>query len=283
MLAAVLRYLHRGEMGTFGRACSLAGLPLGRDDRFGQADLLFAAQLAGLVEVTYSDGIRSWWAAFDGDVSFLSHAPKTVPTTREWFRQSGASARPLITDQEGRALLLGADQGEDAIPDQACDFRVGFMSRIPSLRSVERQMVREESHWAESADARTEVFSHERAQWLTPDADHHVSHALVRTRTTFTGWAYHVVAQHAGIGFAIADPDWAFPIALNILGWDATSFVRFDAGRLSVRRAFRLPALLLRYLFANATFVTIGPTVVFDGMHEAAAAPLLEYLSLVRG
>lgn len=282
-LAATLRYFHHGDMGTFARACVVAGVPCGPDERFRYADLFLTAQLAGLVDVNHSDGNRMWWASVDQDIFVRSECSKWIPTRTESVAAYDGVLRALVLDQQGQQLLIGGKADRRNLAVECCDFGKSFLLRLPSLRMVERQLVREEAPWPRDEALRKEVFWPDTAQWRPEEHSDAVQRGLVRSRKKFTGWTYQVVAKDLGLGFTITDPEWVFPLALNILGWDVETFASYEGGRLQIKRAFRLPSLLLRFLFANAGTTRVGPVLIFGDICADAAGALLNYLSLPRG
>jgi hypothetical protein len=126
--------------------------------------------------------------------------------------------------------------------------------------------------------ARLEILNPSRWVWESVQPDCLGEGALIRVRQQFGSAAYFVAANRTGLFVRITDPDWALPIAMNLLGWRLRDFRRGE-GELSFPRAFRLPVILLRFLFANSAETSVGSRLVFRRICPLAMHAVSSYLS----
>lgn len=278
VLADLLKYFHHGDFSVFERAVALAGVVSPADDPFRTADLMLAAQMAGLIDVTNSEGGRTWWVAFEGDISVSSATQKVIGVTKDWATCYASAIRTVIASRHGEPLVLGVHGSGEKPLHEVCDFGPAFLRRLPSVRDIERQVVREERVLMDGMDSHIELFSSEDIRWLPIAASDVPMKGLIRLRRGYGGWTYVVRVGSASSSLVITDPDWALPIARNILGWRTSLFAEVRGDVLKVARAFRLPGLVLRYLFANSSLVTVGPQLCFDGADSSAIEHFLAYL-----
>jgi hypothetical protein len=278
LLAALLRYFHHGDTGAFARVCSLSGATDQAADVFSQADLFLALQVAGLIEVSINDGLRTWFAASLEDPFLNGQMPKVVGTTSAWFRNHAGETRTVIRRNSGEPLLLGTDTSKQRRPHHACNLGPGFLQRLPSVRDVEAQLVRPEPLPIDLADCAVEMFDTATARWRLHDDIQTPQNVLIRIRGRFSGWSYWVAGPRSRCSFKLLDTDWAFLIARNILGWNLGDFLKVERGSICLRRAYRLPCLISRFLFANAKSLSTGPMLEFADIDDQAAESLLVYL-----
>lgn len=275
-LASVLRYLRRGDFGAFKRAAELAGYVESDNERFAAADIFLACQMAGFIEVESADGERAWWSTLDRAIEIRSEHPKVIPTKREGPRISG-TLRSLIHDSGGQSLIWGTDKAADPATE-ACDFGPGFLGRLPRLAAIERQATRLERLSAEFAMGQAEWFSPEDTGWRPLPTTESPTQALLRVRREYGPWTYLVTMGKSREAILLVDQEWALPIARNILGWPLSRVLRTEDTVTRLARAFRLPCLLLRFIFANAQSVTLGPWLQVHGLDRKARDELTNYL-----
>jgi hypothetical protein len=275
-LASLLKYFRRGDFGMFRRATVLAGYLHSSDGPFAAADVLLACQMAGFIEVESSDGERRWWAVLDRAIGVRSPRPKLIPS-RPDRSNAGTELRPLVHDMGGGTLIWGVNKSAD-IPAGSCDFGPGFLSRLPPLAAIEKQVTRHERLGGEFAAEHAEWFSPEDAGWRPVSTPEPPPHALLRLRREYGPWMYVVKLVEPHHGIFLADQEWALPIVRNMLGWPLSRFLRTEGNVTQIARAFRLPSLLLRFIFANAESVTLGPWLRVYGLNPRARDQLSDYL-----
>lgn len=278
-LAAVLRYLRRGDFGSFKRAAELAGHLRVGDGRFAAPDVFLACQMAGFIEVESTDGERLWWSTLDQPIDIRSARPKAIPTREP--QKTNEQPRSLISDKDGNALIWGLEESANTSAE-ACDFGPGFLGRLPRLPAIEKQTTRYEQLSAGFAVGHIEKFLPEECGWRpVPPTDTPV-HALLRMRREYGPWMYAVTLEGPHQGILLSDQEWALPLARNILGWSLSNFLRVDGSVTLLARAFRLPSLILRVLFANAVSVTLGPWLRVHGLEPRVRDEFSDYLDGVR-
>jgi len=276
-LAAVLKYLRRGDFASFRRAAELAGYLKSGDRRFAAADAFLASQLAGFIEVESADGERVWWSTLDRVIAVRSARPKTIPTGPVGPAAPEAQLRSLIDDAGGNALVWGMECSVDRTAG-ACDFGPGFLNRLPRLATIEKQVTRLEKLGAQFAVGHAEWFSPEDAGWKPTMASEAPIRALLRVRREYGPWLYLVTMGESRQAILLVDQEWALPLARTILGWPLSRVLRSDDGVTRVARAFRLPSLILRFIFANAESVVLGPWLCVNGLDRNARDELFNYL-----
>jgi hypothetical protein len=103
-LAALLRYFQRGDFASFSRIVGLAFDPLIGAEAW---DVLLAAQIGGLCEVSGSTGVIRWWVAHEKDIRIRSRAPKWIGTRTESLEHQQQRLAALIVDAQSRPLSVG--------------------------------------------------------------------------------------------------------------------------------------------------------------------------------
>jgi len=274
-LASVLRYLRRGDFGSFKRAAELSGYLQSGDGRFAAPDIFLACQMAGFIEVESSDGERLWWATLDRTIDIRSTRPKVI-LTRE-AQKTDRQPRSLISDKDGNALIWGLEESAYT-STEACDFGPGFLGRLPRLTAIEKQTTRYEQLSEGFAVGHVERFSPEEGGWRPVPPTETPIHTLLRMRREYGPWMYAVTLAAPHQSILLSDQEWALPLARNILGWSRSNFLRVDDRVTLVARAFRLPSLMLRFIFANAVSVTLGPWLRVHGLESQVRDELTNYL-----
>jgi hypothetical protein len=277
-LAALLRYYHHGDFSMFKRAAELSGVvDPASDDGFAAPDLLLACHMTGIVDITSTDSERVWWASFAGPVVVRSAQPKMIPTRPEDCEAVLHTLRPVVRGRSGMDLIWAAS-GSVSESANDCDFRPPFISRLPTVSSVERQVCRSERVLPDLAGGIAEKFIPESARWESLSAPVFPPKSLLRLRRGFGNWAYLIVIAQSEPAIVVADMEWAMLIARNILGWRLDSLVWADSVHLFISRAFRLPGILLRFVFANAESVSVGVQIRANGMSSAAHNAVFDYI-----
>ncbi len=275
-LTALLKYLHHGDFSVFRRAAEISGFCASTDSRFAVADLLLACQRAGFIEVGFSGGERTWWSAFEDAVFVRSPVPKLIPVRAATLLKPGAETLPLVTARDNEDLIWGVLTSEPLV--DACDLAPSFLSRLPIISDIERQTCRTEHTPPDLSRATVERFCPDRARWEPISPAELPIRSLLRIRPKFGTWLHLIPISESGPLIVLANNEWAMPVARNILSWPLDPLVRSDGGSLLVSRAFRLPGLLLRFLFANASHVSIGGQIRAYGMNPVAQRQILKYL-----
>jgi hypothetical protein len=274
-----MRYFQRGDFGRFRRTCELAfgsNLP---SAPYYCANLLFAAQVGGLCEVSFESGAtRWWWAAHDGDIDIHSLRPKHIGISPEWFaRQPERSIAPVITESDGTPLLLGVQQDT---PEHGSFgvFATGLNDLIPKFKTVDSEVC-ESVRAAEDFPGRVEAYRPETGSWdhLAVDLTHGAQ--LLKAEREYSGVSFYVQNIALGLRVKIRDPSWAFVVAFFLLGWPLASLLRVDGTTVSIWRTVKLPAVMSRLLFANARSLRIGRRIIFEDVHRHCIDGVLAYLA----
>jgi hypothetical protein len=277
-LSAVLRYLYRGNYSLFLRSCDMSGVQVNKTDRYQYGNLLMALRVAGIVEADQAEGTISWSYAADGDVAIQSLRPKRIPlmpsAVLDAFRHD---CRPLITDDAGVALLQGMANVSDINEANIVEFGPALLERIPSLKEVDSLVCAEEALRLDGA-SNVEVFDLNAARWQPVGFDEVIGDNLIRLRRRYSGTTYYISLPDGFSYLKISDPDWAFPMAMNVLGWRLERFISGDS-TIKFPRAFRLPIILLRFIFANAASMRIGAQLSFVDVHPDAVSRVVAYFS----
>jgi hypothetical protein len=280
LLCAVLQYRHHGNFAEFKQASDLALGAVASGDRYFYSNLLLAAQIAGLLEMSLEKGTIHWWVAFEGDIRVRSVRPKSIGTSGDWFNQPHCDYRPLITNSRGEAFILGCDE-RASTPDETRSpgiFETPLTSRLMPYAMLERCVCTQEPISIE-LDRSEERFDVRRGEWIPVDDAENPDLQLFRARQRYSGLCYYLQSQKLRVRLRITQPEWAFVVAYNVLRWSLDDLLVIRDQTITLRRAVRLPALILRFLFAAAHTVVIGPEVRFLGMDPAAIENIRAYFS----
>jgi hypothetical protein len=282
-LAALLRYFQTGDFGSFRRSCELAfgsNLP---SAPYYCANLLLAAQIGGLCEVSVESGVTRWWcAAHDRDIDIHSLRPKQIGVSPEWFaRQASGSIEPVITESDGTPLLLGVQQETPQCSSSGI-FTMGLHGLIPRFKALDSEVCETVSTAAEFP-GRIEAYRPDTGSWEHSAIDMTHGAQLLKAQREYYGVSFYVRNVSLGLRVKIRDPSWAFVVAFFLLGWPLASLLRVDGTTLSFWRTVKLPAVISRLLFANARSLRIGPRIIFEDVHPDCIDGVLAYFGTNRG
>jgi hypothetical protein len=277
-LAAILRYFQHGDFASFRRSCELVfGDNLPSSEYF-CPNLLLAAQVGGLCEVSAQRGSTQWWwAAQQGDVKIRSLRPKQIGVSEDWFERHRESVAPVIMGSKGRPLLLGAHL---ASPENASAaiFATRLDQLAPSFKALEKEIC-EPVALHDDFPGGVEAYCPESGSWEHSAVDMRRGAQLLKVRREYFGVSFYVQNLPLGLRVRIREPGWAFVVAFFLLAWPVSSLVNVEATTLSFWRAVKLPALLSRLLFANARSLRIDTRIVFEDVHSPCIAGVLDYLT----
>lgn len=272
----LLNYFHHGDYATFKRICEMAHPHLAAD-RYFAANCFLSAHISGIIEVSESERSTWWWASFDGDIDVISVRPKLIGTTRGWLEHKPNDIAVLITDAQGRTLLMG--HSNDSLRcNHSNIFGINFFDRFPGFLEAERDVLIPENFRLELGKY-VEIYEPNEGRWKVVDQDTFGGAHLVRARREFSGLTYYIVNSELGLLFRVAHPEWAFITGLNLLNWPLAMLVQETNGILCMPRAVRLPAPVLRFLFASSSLCRIGPNIEFIDIDYSAWDRLRFYLN----
>jgi len=263
--AALLRYFQHGDFTCFSRICELAFGPHVTTDSYFCANLLFAAQVCGLCEVSTETGATRWWVAHQGDILIRSGNPKLIGLTPDWLAAADNSALPLVTDSQMRPLVLGSRLPAECDTSTSQVFTTGFNCLIPPFKDIERQLCTEVA-FTDDIVGQAEVYRTAVGHWDPVPLDALTGAQLVRIRREYSGPAYYAQYSDLRIRFQITQPDWAFVVAYFLLPWRLSDVLQVEETTVSTHRAARLPPMMSRLLFAAADSLRVGPIVRYEGV-----------------
>ena len=81
---------------------------------------------------------------------------------------------------------------------------------------------------------------------------------LIRQKDRFSGYRYYVYLLGQSTAFKINDPEWLFIVAAYLLNLEFKSIFIVEDQTLKIKSTFRLPALILRFLYNNAEKIQLG-------------------------
>lgn len=275
LFCRLLSYFHHGDYATFKRICEMA-YPQARTDRFFVANCFLSSHLSGMIEISDSERSTWWWASFETDIEIKAVRSKLIGTTKSWVEHKATDASPLITDSQGHTLLLGHDKPQSERADGI--FGHSFFDRFPGFVEAELDVLAPESFRLELGKY-IEVYDPEKEKWAVVDQNALSGANLIRVRKEFSGLTYYIINSDLGLLFRVLHPEWAFISALNLLSWPLTTLVQEGDQGLRLPRAIRLPAPILRYLFASSERCRIGPNIEFIEIEESARNRLRSYLN----
>jgi hypothetical protein len=277
--SSLLQYFQRGDFSTF---CSVCELAYGRQiasEPFFCANLLFAAQVCGICEVSTATGLTKWWVAHRGDIEVRSSKRKQIGMTQSWVEAHRHSAVPLVADSATKPLVLGILAPDESEP-QLGIFSKAFVSLVPPFKDIEKQLCSEVS-FSDSLVGNAQAYEPETGSWVPTAIEAFRGPQLIRARKEYSGIAYYVQYADLGIRFRIAQPEWAFVVAYFLLPWRLSDVIRIEGDSVRMSRAVRIPSLMCRLLFAGANILKVGSVVQFEGVDPATIAGLRTYFSQV--
>ncbi len=276
-LCALLKYFHHGDFSRFRQICDQAIGDISSLGPYNYSNLYTASNIAGMIEVSETGLSNRWWASIGNGIEVNGHFRKTVETTGV----KKALASVVITDGDGNDLILGSCTQAKQIPDNHF-FGKDFWSRIPRFNTVERQLCIEEPFRFELGKL-LEGFDPQDGRWKIVEQEQVDLPLLVRSRGEYSGLAYFVVFPELNLLFRILHPEWAFMVALNLLNWPLERLCAMQGSDLKIKRSFRLPTLLLRFLFASSSSCSVGHEIKFSEVPNDSANSFFKYLDHVRG
>jgi hypothetical protein len=278
--SALLRYYGHGDFARFCRAADLAyGLEC-TQNQFFSPNLLLAAQITGICEVTTAGGSTEWWTSHSSDISINSRRRKEIGASDAWFRSNEGGVVPLVIDAGGAPLILGKVADASA---PGCFFDRSLEDILPKFEDIERQLFKTGSVVDDPGRRETEIYCTASGRWIAATPKLITGPKLLRSRDQYSGWSLYIQHAEVGLGLRITQPEWAFVTAYHVLPWAIENLYRVRGSDIEFYRPVRLPAIMLRTLFAAASAVTIGPTVRFRDVHEVCVTGINNYFANARG
>jgi hypothetical protein len=279
-LSALLRYFTRGDFARFCQAVDLAyGLESTKDKYF-SANLLLAVQVTGMCDVSSARGSTAWWVSHCSDIVVASRRRKEIGTSETWFNANESAVTPVAISASGAPLILGK-VAESSAP--GCIFDRALSDIVPAFKDIERQLLTPGTFSDSSKGNEVHKFDTTTGNWTPIEAESICGPSLVRARDQYSGWSLYVNDPGVGLRVRITQPEWAFVVAYHLLPWKIEDLFRTGGNNIELHRAVKLPALLFRTLFAAASGISIGRTVVFRDVHEQCVQGLRRYFDCGRG
>lgn len=278
-LAAILRYRGSGDFAAFCHAADLANDHSVSDQPYFCANLLLACQVTGMVEVSNATGAIEWWVAHSGDICIHAAWIKTIGISKAWFEANEASVMPVVTDQTGRALLLGTARKSTGAEGSASVFARPIDKIIPRFKDIENQLFVEAPYETDPVHP-IEIFNPKSHQWENPGNNDKASR-LIRVRTDYAGILYFIQHPQLRLQFRITQPEWAYVVAFHTLPWKLTDLVELRDGQVAIHRTIRLPILMYRALFSASATMAIGPILRFQRVSDDCLRGFQQYFGAV--
>jgi hypothetical protein len=280
VLCSLLTYFHHGDASSLRKIAELSAPNAEEIEPYYYVNLTTALNIAGLVEITESDQRREWCIAFNTDIRTRGYSPKFIPTTADGLEAQKQSLRPVILSEKGSALVLGAEiPGAHDQKNQGI-FGESFGAHLPRFKDIESQICHEEEFQLQVSPG-FQQYDPVKFVWL--DAVEQPNHpCLVRARHEYGGIRYYVLHPKLRLQFRLFRPEWASIAAFNILGWDEHPPFAIEGDTLRIHRTFRIPTILLRFLFVSSGSVQIGSRFEFVGVAPFALDTVAEFFSLVK-
>jgi hypothetical protein len=282
LFCALLKYFRRGDFGTFRRACDLV-FDCANAEEYFYGNLMFAARVAGLIEVSYATGSPRWWAIFDDPVSIDSQKPKEIGTSQVWFSANERLVTPLVTNSAGDSLLLGLHRTGSTNELRRGMFYSTIPEVIPKFKDVEKQMCAAVPYGT-AFDGSVKVYRPDQRAWKDSAIESLAGRDLFRVQRQASGSTYFIQYADLALRFRISEPEWAFVIAFHLLPWPASALFALRGASIVMPSAVsaRFPTIMLRYLFAASESMEVGPQIIFKDVHPAAITGLMQYFQEVR-
>lgn len=234
---------------------------------------LQACHMGGLVDSFETETSLRWSANLDDSGTVHSNRPKKI-----WRGTNiDGELTPLVVDELKNVLLLGYMPIAQPKPRSAFHFTpTEFFRSLPSLVSLSNEYVRREK-WKSAEQCDVELFDPSHTSWSTVPLQGISESGLIRIRGDFSGRSYFVIIPDLHILFRIANPEWSHLLAGTFLGWSFKNLFRFDGNTMRVNSRLKLPGLIRRFLFANASLVRCGSITEFNDFCPISYTALLNY------
>jgi hypothetical protein len=180
----------------------------------------------------------------------------------------------------GRPLILGS---VDKASPSGCLFDRALGDILPAFKEIEGQLFLTGTIPDDAKRSEVEAYRPASGHWEPITASLISGPTLVRGRDQYSGWSLYIQHSEVGLRLRITQPEWAFIIAYHLLPWQIEDLFTVRGCDIEIYRTVRLPALLLRTIFAAASAVSIGPKVLFRDVHESCVSGVLSYFALARG
>lgn len=280
ILCLLIQYYSSGNFSTFKKICNIAYPDSYALDYF-YANFLQACNISGLIDVLDCDGAFKWSSALDGNMPYIridSSYTKLIGTKLSWFEEYSSDVTAVISSQMHGPLIYSLNSTSKITTNKTFDNLICNM--LSDLPKIERRVCHEEKNQLYS-NVKFECFNIDSFTWTQT----HVSvqdlkqPLLYRIHKDFSGPHYYICYPEFNINFNIRYPEWVYIIACRQFKWSLNEIVDYKDGTLRIDGRFRLPTLVLRYLFANSNTLNIGKDLVFSHIDKKCVDILLSCLN----
>jgi hypothetical protein len=278
VICSLLSYFGHGNVGNLSRIIELSTPATEILIPYLKFNVMSALSIAGLIEVVEYNLKREWSVAFASDIEVNGQCPKLIPTTAASIEKARDSLFPLICDSFGRTLISGSfvESGEGATASKVLS--ATFTRDAPLFKNIESQICREEEY-PELDDDAYERYDFNRWAWR-PSEGSMTAPSMIRVKGEFGERRHYVVFPQLHIAFQLTHPEWIHFAAIHLMGWTRTQAFKVVDGTLLIERSFRVPTIILRYLFASSRGLCLGPQVKCLGITGEAVDTVCKLFSV---
>jgi hypothetical protein len=278
VICSLLSHFGHGNVGNLSRIIELSIPANEMLIPYLKFNVMSALSIAGLIEVVEYNLKREWWVAFASDIKINGAFPKLIPTTVATMDKARDSLFPLICDSYGRTLILGSFvQSREAVTASKV-FGTTFAREAPLFKNIESQICREEEY-PELDDGAYEQYDFDRWAWR-PCEGSVAAPSMIRIKGEFGERRHYVLFPQLHISFQLTHPEWIHFAAIHLMGWTRTQAFKVIDGTLHIERSFRVPTIILRYLFASSHSICLGPQLKCVGITGEAADTMCKLFSV---
>jgi hypothetical protein len=278
VICGLLSYFGHGDMGNLSRIIELS-IPANETlIPYFKFNVMSALSIAGLIEVVEHNLKREWSAAFEWDIKINGSFPKRIPTSAAGMEKARDSLFPLICDSYGRTLILGSFVQPEEVVTTSRVLSTTFERDPPLFKNIESQICREEEY-PELVDGSYEQYDFNRWAWGPTEGSLNAP-SMIRIKGEFGERRHYVTFPQLHIAFQLIHPEWIHFAAIHLIGWTRTRAFKVLDETLLIERSFRVPTIILRYLFASSRSLSLGPQVKCAGISAEAADVMCKLFSL---
>ena len=258
LFCALIKFYGQGNYSSFKKICDIV-FPENHDKKYFINNILLASNIVGLIEIFHRDAIFKWSSNLynNGKSIQIGTSPlKNIGITSDWFESYKQNVVPLIYDQFHDGLIIGTVEKKEHPLQHQCIFDDKYFEYMPRISLVEKRVC-EKENYSICNSGRVQQFDIDNLQWTLHSIDEIANPALIRVERKFSGIQYYIIYPSLQLCYRIRYPEWTFIFASMFLGWKNEKFMNYSSGILSINIQYRLPTLLLRYLFSFREYVKI--------------------------
>lgn len=282
ILCSLISYYGQGNDSTFKKICNQV-YPEQVHEKYFCTNMMLAANIAGLIDVLNRKALFKWNSSINDNCIKSGSLPlKEIGTTIEWFNNHQDDVCSLIIDKNHFSLIAGTVKNKINDTSSYKIFAKDFFSYMPTVAYIDKYICKND-YYSPIITENVQMFDLGNIAWSVMRNERYEEPCLVRIRKRFSGIHYYIVHPDLNLCFRISHPEWAFVFSLLHLGWEIGDFINYDYGILTIKTQFKLPTLLLRFLFSSSEYLKIGSNLEFFNIKKECSDLFFDYLNTFSG